>query len=213
MIHDFPTGGLNHPFVRTRGRRSRRVSVWNFGVPRGIELSKGGIVIHDFSIGSESLIIEGTHGERSRRVRVRGLEGPVNIDHGNREKLDTRFPDHHRGVGHRRRTKDKCRRVNPSLKSTPSGIANQKSGIRGNSGSQQCERQFPNGIIPDKSKKGVEWIFHWASWIYKTRSHEFRTRDLARSDFPIKQGEIIRRVLWGYKVPIRDLKRILALRA
>jgi hypothetical protein len=46
------------------------------------------------------------------------------------------------------------------------------------------------------------WVdIHRDSGICKDRSREFKTRDHARSDFPIKQREIIRRVLWVLEIP------------
>ena len=44
-IRDFPIGGLNHPFVRTHGRRSRRVGIRCFGVLGDERLTTAGIAI------------------------------------------------------------------------------------------------------------------------------------------------------------------------
>jgi hypothetical protein len=54
---------------------------------------------------------------------------------------------------------------------------------------------FPTGKFPIRARN--TWVnIHRGSGICETRSCEFRTRDHARSDFPIGQREIIRRVLW-----------------
>jgi hypothetical protein len=59
---------------------------------------------------------------------------------------------------------------------------------------------FPTRKFPIRARKAFG-EYSSGSGICETRSREFKTRDLARSDFPIKQREIIRRVLWVLESP------------
>jgi hypothetical protein len=65
-------------------------------------------------------------------------------------------------------------------------IADRESGNREVSDSLSRKYRFPDGEIPNK-EQGKPWASdHRDSGIYKTRFREFRTRDHARSNFPIR---------------------------
>jgi hypothetical protein len=48
--------------------------------------------------------------------------------------------------------------------------------------------------------------FHRVSGICETRTCDFRTRDLVKSDFPIWSREIIRSILWVSKTPDKGVE-------
>jgi hypothetical protein len=59
---------------------------------------------------------------------------------------------------------------------------------------------FPMGKIPTRARKALA-IIHRVSGFCETRICAFKTRDTARSDFPIEGREIIGRVLWVLEGP------------
>jgi hypothetical protein len=81
----------------------------------------------------------------------------------------------------------------------------QESGIWKASCLRQREYQFPDGEIPDRSRKALV-SFHRVSGICETRTCDFRIRDLAKSDFPIWIREIIRSILWVLRTPDKGVE-------
>jgi hypothetical protein len=64
---------------------------------------------------------------------------------------------------------------------------------------------FPTGKFPTRARKA--WVnIHRGSGICETRSCGFRTRDLAKSDFPIWSREIIRSILWVLRTPDKGVE-------
>jgi hypothetical protein len=74
-------------------------------------------------------------------------------------------------------------------------IGDRESGIHESSESQQCNADFPMGGFPIGTERALV-LNHVGFRNSEARIHVCRIRDHAKSDFPIRQREIIRRVLW-----------------